>query len=1139
MNSQKLHYSTYKFISKVAALVTVFALVFTPFANIVPFVPQTGVVEASTFSELITTLAAIDVTQTTATLNANTTSEFGFYGKGFEYGTDTSYGVSTYVGNLPEAEMVTDPYSHHIENLICGTTYHYRALAVFVPNSSEDGMVHGNDMTFSTAACDLSDPIDLTNPSSKSVDAGETVAITDLEVVGGNSNDVIDMTLYVVIGTLSFGNSVGLTFNGDDEGNNLKFRGTIGAINNALETLTYTAPYIGGTYEVEALIDEADGSVYRHSNGHVYKVVTVGGDGITWTEARAAAQVYKFPGETSELSGYLATIVDEDEHNFVRARIDEDGWFGASDDTDVTGGYTGSGEGEWFWVTGPEAGTKFWTGGRDGSIVPGQYANWNKVGSANEPNNTSNENYPGGENCAQIRFSVAGAEGKWNDLPCEAKLPKYVVEFGMNDINNKPAVKRSTFDVEVAPLVGGTMFYLSYTASSYIEHATGVTYTFEYVVSTPNPDNLLEVDFPAEFIVDGMLPDVTINGVPATVTHMGGGGDNNEKRTVGVSETVNAGDRITVTFEDITNPAAGTYPFVQLRTSNDDGEGTVTAVDVPASVAPIVITAPQAPFPGNGTEANPYEVTECFVASWSGYYTLMNDIDQDSNVDDNCIEIEANNVVIDGNGFTISEDVANDNNGAAVVVGYDNNTYSNIEIKNITISGYSSGVVFLGGDTVVVRDTTITAEDAVMGFNVQNATIEDNEIVNTDSDGIVFYSSNTITVQGNKLSNIIGDAIYLAGVSNATVSNNSIDGAESDGIDVTDVYDNVLDENIPSANITIIDNELSNIGDRGIEIEYLNGGTITGNTVSSVDNGIEIDDSNDITIQGNTFSSEEEPVLVIKNTNNVLFVENELMGDVWVEVNEGTTSNISFNQGTVGNLYRFANGDGAWTVFDIRDTNNNGYADAGSDRPFADGLTHNSVILWQGAGQDNHPATTLNPVGGNGNNNGGNNNGGGSGRSGGSSGSRPSGNTSAPVAVNSATSASDFINQYRSLFVQAHNAGITLPSALLVLLGLDSKAATPGLCAAYTFTRDLQFGDEGEDVRALQRFLNCSGFSLATSGPGASGEETQYFVERTRDSVIKFQEAYSADILSPIGLTSGTGIFSSYSRMKAHSLMAR
>lgn len=76
-----------------------------------------------------------------------------------------------------------------------------------------------------------------------------------------------------------------------------------------------------------------------------------------------------------------------------------------------------------------------------------------------------------------------------------------------------------------------------------------------------------------------------------------------------------------------------------------------------------------------------------------------------------------------------------------------------------------------------------------------------------------------------------------------------------------------------------------------------------------------------------------------------------------------------------------------------------------------------------------------------------------------------------------------------------------------------------------TFTRNLQLNDEGEDVRCLQLYLNQNSFVLASDGFGAPGEETTFFGLRTYHALVRFQEANSAAILAPLGLSAGTGYF--------------
>lgn len=56
--------------------------------------------------------------------------------------------------------------------------------------------------------------------------------------------------------------------------------------------------------------------------------------------------------------------------------------------------------------------------------------------------------------------------------------------------------------------------------------------------------------------------------------------------------------------------------------------------------------------------------------------------------------------------------------------------------------------------------------------------------------------------------------------------------------------------------------------------------------------------------------------------------------------------------------------------------------------------------------------------------------------------------------------------------------------------------------------RDLKFGMRHEDVRALQRLLNATGYTVTASGGGSPGNETAYFGPATRAALIKFQREH-------------------------------
>ena len=148
---------------------------------------------------------------------------------------------------------------------------------------------------------------------------------------------------------------------------------------------------------------------YLPHTGHFYKFIS--SPAITWPASYDQAAAMKYYG----LQGYLATILDQVENDFITSKLVGVGWIGASDreEADV-----------WKWVTGPEAGTVFWDKGNHVG-----YSNWN----SGEPNNSGT----GGEWCGHMMYAD-GVRGTWNDLnnngnsnPGTNYYPRgFIVEFG-------------------------------------------------------------------------------------------------------------------------------------------------------------------------------------------------------------------------------------------------------------------------------------------------------------------------------------------------------------------------------------------------------------------------------------------------------------------------------------------------------------------------------------------------------------------------------------------------------------------------------------------------------------------------------------------------------------------------------------
>ena len=93
-------------------------------------------------------------------------------------------------------------------------------------------------------------------------------------------------------------------------------------------------------------------------------------------------------------------------------------------------------------------------------------------------------------------------------------------------------------------------------------------------------------------------------------------------------------------------------------------------------------------------------------------------------------------------------------------------------------------------------------------------------------------------------------------------------------------------------------------------------------------------------------------------------------------------------------------------------------------------------------------------------------------------------------------------------------------------LALAATNSTIPLCE---ITRNLKVGMTGEDVRCLQRYLNWSNNTVASSGAGSPGNETTYFGSLTANAVASWQNANASHVLTPLGLTSGTGYWGQYS----------
>jgi len=197
------------------------------------------------------------------------------------------------------------------------------------------------------------------------------------------------------------------------------------------------------------------------------------------------------------------------------------------------------------------------------------------------------------------------------------------------------------------------------------------------------------------------------------------------------------------------------------------------------------------------------------------------------------IVVTADNIVIDGNGFTLQGP------------GYGFEYYgiqiggrSNIIIKNVTIRGWLYGIWLEGSYNNRIVGNTITTNMYGIGFegSANFNSISDNTITDNGEDGIVFGE---------------GSSVYNS------ISDNIITNNEDWGIyfDRSSNYTSILDN-------TITNNEA------GIGLEYSSYNIISGNTITYNDGGIALAYSSHNSIDNNTITNNRDAGIWLYGSSN-------------------------------------------------------------------------------------------------------------------------------------------------------------------------------------------------------------------------------------------------------------------------------
>ncbi|MEM2031021.1 MAG: NosD domain-containing protein [Archaeoglobaceae archaeon] len=245
------------------------------------------------------------------------------------------------------------------------------------------------------------------------------------------------------------------------------------------------------------------------------------------------------------------------------------------------------------------------------------------------------------------------------------------------------------------------------------------------------------------------------------------------------------------------------------------------------------------------------DVDKCMEITQPGYYRLVNDILGLKGGKTYCIKISANDVVLDGQGFSIS----GEGSGDGIYV-----RASNVTIKNVKVLNYGTGIRLYSSSNITIIGNYITNNryEGIKLSSSSSNTITVNNITNNYGEGIELSSSSSNTISENNIMNNDEEGIELSYSKNNTISGNNIANNEYSGIELSS-----------SSSNTISENNIINNGRTGIYLSSSPSNIITGNTiVNNKDRGIYLYSSSYNLIYNNLFNNTRN-YYISDSTNNV------------------------------------------------------------------------------------------------------------------------------------------------------------------------------------------------------------------------------------------------------------------------------
>ena len=211
------------------------------------------------------------------------------------------------------------------------------------------------------------------------------------------------------------------------------------------------------------------------------------------------------------------------------------------------------------------------------------------------------------------------------------------------------------------------------------------------------------------------------------------------------------------------------------------------------------------------------------------------------------IVVQKGNIIIDGNGCTLSDFVSGN------IVGFNLTSVSNVTIQNANIIGFGYGIYLESASQIVISGNNITYNEANIWLQDSFENTISGNTLTYGTEGIDLFSSSGNTLLGNDMTNNY-DGVYLDSSSDNSISENNIANNSRYGIYLKS----------SSNNNTLSGNNITGNSNYGINLFSSSDNTILSNAFySNSMAGIYLSRSSGNVIRKNTNSSDSQHGIVL------------------------------------------------------------------------------------------------------------------------------------------------------------------------------------------------------------------------------------------------------------------------------------